>query len=230
MQYANENTTDYLVRFRNAQKANEACDGIMITKGVQEHGTKILFPWHNTVFDYIQEDENKETEKAGEEIICAILYLEKPEKSRFADLKNRIENDYVLNKAEYPRTVTAVQSLLLNYQPNYNSHRNSQSNGVSNQLMFAQRGKTGDNEGDRKEKEQRPRRNLDHITCNDCGEKGHCAGNNDRPNQARLKEYAEAFRKMKQEKSSNNPPGGGEHKALMNIKDASYSIMMGSPT
>ena len=59
----------------------------------------------------------------------------------------------MLNKAEYPRTVTAVQSLLLNYQPNYKSHRNYQSNGVSNQLMFVQRGKNGDGEGDGKEKE-----------------------------------------------------------------------------
>ena len=45
-------------------------------------------------------------------MICAILYLENSDKSRFADLKKRVENDYVLNKAEYPRTVTSVQSLL----------------------------------------------------------------------------------------------------------------------
>ena len=71
-------------------------------------------------------------EKAGAEMLCAILYLENSDKARFADLKKRIENDYILNKAEYPRTVAAVQSLILNYQPNYNSHRNSQFNGVSN--------------------------------------------------------------------------------------------------
>ena len=83
-------------------------------------------------------------------MLCAILYLENSDKARFSDLKKCVENDYVLNKVEYPRTFTAVQSLLLNYQPNYNSNRNSQSNRVSNQLMFAQRGKTGDNEGERK--------------------------------------------------------------------------------
>ena len=83
-------------------------------------------------------------------MLCAILYLENSDRARFADLKKRVENDYVLNKAEYPRTVTTVQSLLLNYQPNYNSHRTSQSNWVSNQLMLAHRGKTGYNEGDLK--------------------------------------------------------------------------------
>ena len=120
---------------------------------------------NNTGLDSLQEDEKKKAEKSREEMLWAILYLENSDKARFYDLKKRIENDYVLNKAGYPRTVTAVQSLLLNYQPNYNSHRNSQSKGVCNQLMFAQRGKTGDDEGDGKEKEHRPRRNMDHITC-----------------------------------------------------------------
>ena len=163
-------------------------------------------------------------------MICAILYLENSYKSRFADLKKRIKNDYMLNKAEYPRMVTSVQSLLLKYQPSYNSHRNSQSNGVINQLIFTQRGKTGDNKGDRKEKEQRPRRNLDHITCNHWGEKCHYAGNNDCPTQARRKQDAEAFIKINQEKYSNKPPGGGDHNALVNVKDTSFSLMMGSTT
>ena len=44
--------------------------------------------------------------------------FENSDKSRFAELEKRIDKNYVLNKAEYPRTVTAVQSLLLNYQPN----------------------------------------------------------------------------------------------------------------
>ena len=103
----------------------------------------IRFPLHNTGFDSLQEEEKKEAEKIGEEVLCKILYLENSDKARFADLKKRIENDYMLNKAEYPRKVTKAQSLLLNYQPNYKSHRNFQSNGVSNQLMFAQRGKLG---------------------------------------------------------------------------------------
>ena len=56
MQYVNENTIDYLVRFRNAKKFNEDCNGILITKGVQEHGMKIIFLFHNTVFYSLQED------------------------------------------------------------------------------------------------------------------------------------------------------------------------------
>ena len=37
-----------------------------------------------------------------------ILYLENSDKARFSDLKKRVENDHVLNKAEYPRMVTTV--------------------------------------------------------------------------------------------------------------------------
>ena len=96
--------------------------------------------------------------------------------------------------------------------------------------MFEQRGKTGDNKADRKEKDERPRRNLEHITCNNCGEKCHYTGNNDYPTQARLKEDAEAFRKMKQDKSSNKPLVGGNQKALVNIKDTLCSLIMGFPT
>ena len=71
---------------------------------------------------------------------------------------------------------------------------------------------------------------MDHINCNNCGEKGHYDRKNDCPTQARLKEDAEAFRKMKQDKSSNKLPGGGYQKALVNVKDASCSLKMGYPT
>ena len=75
-----------MVRLHNAQKVNEACDGILITKGVQDHGMKIRLPLHNTGFDSLQEEEKKEAEKAGEEMLCKIQYLEKSDKARFVDL------------------------------------------------------------------------------------------------------------------------------------------------
>ena len=66
MQHANENTTDYLVRFCNFQKANEAYNGIPITRGVQEYGMKILYPLNVTGFYTLQENDKKEAEIAGE--------------------------------------------------------------------------------------------------------------------------------------------------------------------
>ena len=110
----------------------------------------ILSLLHNNWFDSLQEDEKNEAEKEGELMVCTILYLDNWYKVRFYNLKKYVENDYVLNKVEYPKAVSGVQSLLLNYQPNYNSDIKSQSNEVGNQFMFAQREKTGDNEGNRK--------------------------------------------------------------------------------
>ena len=75
-------------------------------------------------------------------MLCAIIYIENSDKARFLDLKKCFENDYVMKNAEYPRIVITLQILLLNYQPNYNSNRNYQYNGVRNQIMFAQHGKT----------------------------------------------------------------------------------------
>ena len=56
------------------------------------------------------------------------------------------------------------------------------------------------------------------------------AGNNYCPTQTRLEKDAEELRKLNQEKSSNNPPAGGYQKALVNVKDALCSLIMGSPT
>ena len=61
---------------------------------------KILFPLRTTGFDSLQDDKNKETETPGEGMLCAILYLENSDKVIFSDLKKRVENYYVLNKAE----------------------------------------------------------------------------------------------------------------------------------
>ena len=73
----------------------------------------------------------------------AIIYPENSDTARFSKLKKRVENDYVPNEAEYPMTVTTLHSLLLNYQPSYNSNINSQYNKVINQLIFTEHGKLG---------------------------------------------------------------------------------------
>ena len=54
-------------------------------------------------------------------MLCSILYLDNSDKARFAYLKKHVEKDYVPNKAEFPNTITAVKSIVLNDQTNYNS-------------------------------------------------------------------------------------------------------------
>ena len=149
MQFASKNTTDYLVRLLKAQKVNKAYNGSLIEKVVQVHEMKIIFPLYAAIFYTLQDDDKKEAETAGEEILCAILYLENLEKSIFSDLKKLVENAYVFNKSEYPNIVITVQNLILNFQPDYNSNRKSQSQGVSNQFMFEKYGENGDYEGEK---------------------------------------------------------------------------------
>ena len=52
---------------------------------------KILYPLRSTSVDTLSDNEKKESKTAGEEIICAILYLEKSDKARFYDLNKRVE-------------------------------------------------------------------------------------------------------------------------------------------
>ena len=60
VQYANKNTTDYLVIFCNAQKVNKVFNGSLILEGLHSHGMKILYPLHAPDFDMLSDDENKE--------------------------------------------------------------------------------------------------------------------------------------------------------------------------
>ena len=140
------------------------------------------------------------------------------------------QNYYVLNKTEYLRTVTAVQTQPLNYQPNYKYDRKSQPQGVLNQLMFTQHGKTWYDEGKAKYEKQKNQRNLDQITWNCCGRKYHYMGNSECSIQNNIKEDAEEFSNMKQGKYGNNTPGVGGYTTLVNVKYSSCSIMMGIST
>ena len=52
----NEKTTDYLARLRNAQKVNKACNGSLISRGVQEPAMNILY---FTVSEALSDNEKK---------------------------------------------------------------------------------------------------------------------------------------------------------------------------
>ena len=53
----------------------------------------ILYPLHFTGFDVLKDHDNKESEISGEKMLCAILYLENSDKTRFSDLKKCVDND-----------------------------------------------------------------------------------------------------------------------------------------
>ena len=51
---------------------------------------KILYPLHVTGFYAIQDDDKKVADIVGQEILCAIMYLEISDKNRFSYLKKRV--------------------------------------------------------------------------------------------------------------------------------------------
>ena len=61
---------------------------------------QIIYPLHATGFETLLDDDNKEVEKSGEEMICTILYLKNTYKAKSSNINKRVKNDYVLNKAE----------------------------------------------------------------------------------------------------------------------------------
>ena len=65
IQYTKNNTTDNLVKLWNAQKFNEAWNGRLISRGVQEYGMKILYPLHITRFHTLSDNENNNVKTPG---------------------------------------------------------------------------------------------------------------------------------------------------------------------
>ena len=57
------------------------------------------YPIYTTGFDALPDDEKKEAEMTGGEMIFAILYLENFNKAIFYDLKKHVKNDNVPNKS-----------------------------------------------------------------------------------------------------------------------------------
>ena len=56
---------------------------------------KILYPPYVTSFDALQRNDKKEAKIEGEEMLCAILYLENSYKPSVYNLKRRVDNDYI---------------------------------------------------------------------------------------------------------------------------------------
>ena len=69
---------------------------------------KILYPLNVTGFDALSDDEKKEAYTEGEEIICAILYLENTDKARFNDIKKQADNDLFQPKTDLFSTRTLI--------------------------------------------------------------------------------------------------------------------------
>ena len=51
--------TNYLVMLLDAKNSNKVCNGSLISRVVQKHGTKILYTLHVTGFDMLLDDEKK---------------------------------------------------------------------------------------------------------------------------------------------------------------------------
>ena len=49
-------------------------------------------------FYKLLDDEKKEAETTGEDMLCAIIYLKKSDKARLSDINKHVANDYDLNK------------------------------------------------------------------------------------------------------------------------------------
>ena len=108
---------EYFKRFKNSQKVFESYEGSLIQEGVLNYGRKLLIYDTAGGYDILSGGNKILANKAGEEIMTATIYLENADDARYYDVNKRVENDYFLKKAEYPKTAVKVKILLQNFQP-----------------------------------------------------------------------------------------------------------------
>ena len=57
----------------NEQKVNKVLNVSLISRGFQEHGMKITYPFHFTGFDTLLENNKEEADMVVEDMLCTTL-------------------------------------------------------------------------------------------------------------------------------------------------------------
>jgi len=151
------------LNMRNAFNNCRACSGIdtgvvnwMI---IQAHGA-------GETADTIKDEELLVIQACAEEQESALIFLYRADKAKYAALWEELENACLGGQNNFPRTVDAAYTRLINWTNNARSQ--SRSFGpAADGANFANQGVRGDAKA--------PPRDKGHITCFNCGEMGHYA-------------------------------------------------------
>ena len=113
------------------------------------------------------DDQKTKIHAAAKERYLATCFFLGADKHRYGRLIENTENNFIQNVNQYPKTISAAHSLLLNYKQD---PRNliKMVGGFSDGIAFA----TSTTEKNKKN-------NKNHITCHRCGKKGHYANETD---------------------------------------------------
>ena len=92
--------------FRNTVTAAKACGAYFVLPSALNQAGAVLFP--DTEYVNLAPDQLRLVQALAEDITLAALYLERANKSRYAKLVQKLENDHLLGQNNDPTTLAGA--------------------------------------------------------------------------------------------------------------------------
>jgi hypothetical protein len=126
--------------------------------------------------DTASPEQMKAATESAKQVYLAVAFLSGSDWNRYSKMLDDLENAYLHGRDEYPRTLTAAYNLLLHWMNSIKTHEGT-NNTVSEGVAFTNIAADEDSEQETTltTDSQTEIRDISHITCFNCGEKGHYA-------------------------------------------------------
>ncbi|VEU38525.1 unnamed protein product [Pseudo-nitzschia multistriata] len=151
---------EWYEQFENLLTAAAACGGELHVPGVDNYIINRDYGGEMPK----EEETRRIIRKKALELTQATIYIENANHARYAGIKEKLENDFLMGQNNYPETLTEAHNILVNYRQG-NGSRITNGSGKRHStdgVMFVQN--TG---------EQGQRRPRNSVKCYRCGKMGH---------------------------------------------------------
>jgi hypothetical protein len=162
---------DYLDQYSNYIDVMEHIGGII---GEEPALLKIELDRLKLTVDIASPEQMKAATEAAKQVYLAVAFLSGSDRNIYGRMLDDLENAYLYGRDEYPRTLTAAYNLLVHWR-NSMKTTESTSNTMSEGVAFTNVAADEDNKQEMAltTNGQTEKRDISHITCFNCGEKGH---------------------------------------------------------
>jgi hypothetical protein len=122
-------------------------------------------------------DEMEDATDVAKQQYLAIAFLAGADRAHYGKLLNELENSYLKGRDEYPTTLNAAYNLLVHYVNGMPSVANPiNTDGVAFTVITDGENEQGTTLATDGKRGQKPPKDISHITCYNCNEKGHYSG------------------------------------------------------
>lgn len=151
----------YLERFMNQVSVIEHCGASVIDMEMIETSLKEV----GLTFTTASAEELSDAKAYAKDKYLACMFLVNADRNRYGKLIEDTQNLFIQGDNKYPETLTEAYALLIHWRQDPKNFTRMMGLGSEGGVSFATHG------------EQTPKKDLSHVTCFNCQEKGHFSSN-----------------------------------------------------